>query len=121
MKVFAKIIISTFFIFNLVSVYTANAQGFSSNKIEISNLSFDYDVLIYPNPVTDNKFYVKSEKVIKSIEVLNVLGQNIKTVNNETNVAYNIFVELGQVKKGMYMVKITFIDRNSIIRKIIVK
>ena len=121
MKLFTKFIISAFFIFNLASIYSVNAQGYSINRTEIPEFSFDYDVLIYPNPVTDNKFYVKSEKVIKTVEVLNVLGQKIKTVNNQTNVAYNIFVNLGQVKNGMYMVNIIFSDNKSIIRKIIVK
>jgi hypothetical protein len=96
------------------------AQGLK-NDASHSVLLADYDVIIYPNPVTDNKFYVKSEKVIKSVEVINVLGQNIKTVNNETDVAYNIFVELANAQKGMYMVKITFDDKKTVIRKLIVK
>lgn len=120
MKTIIKILIPIFFIFNIVLVNNATAQGFSNDKLS-NEIFVDYDVLIYPNPVTDNKFYVKSEKVIKTVEVLNVLGQKIKTVNNQTNVAYNIYVNLGQVKKGMYMVNIIFSDNKSIIRKIIVK
>jgi hypothetical protein len=49
------------------------------------------------------------------------LGQTIKKVNNETKIAYNLSVELGNVKEGMYMVKITFDNKETIIRKIIVK
>jgi len=100
--------------------HNAHAQGLKNND-GISVILTDYDVIIYPNPVTDNKFYVKSEKVIKSVEVINVLGQNIKTVNNETDVAYNIHIDIGNVEKGMYMVKITFDDKKTIIRKLIVK
>jgi len=121
MDKFTKILFSTFLFFSVFASYSAVAQGFSDEKIIIDEFISNYDVLIYPNPVTNNKFYVKSDKVIKSVEVMNVLGQKIKTVNNETNVPYNIFVELGEIKKGMYMVRITFNDKQSIIRKIILK
>lgn len=121
MKNFTKIFLFLFFIFVGLSAFKINAQGFSAHKNYIDDININYDVLIYPNPVTDNKFYVKSESVIKSVEVINVLGQNIITVNNKTNVAYNIYVELGNVKEGMYMVKVTFADKKTIIRKIIVK
>lgn len=121
MKNFTKISFFLFIIFAGISAYKANAQGLSNFNKDISIGNINYDVLIYPNPVTDNKFYVKSESVIRSVEVINVLGQNIKTVNNTTNITYNIYVELGNIKEGMYMVKVTFADKKSIIRKIIVK
>ncbi len=121
MKNFTKIFLFLFFVFAGLSAINVNAQGLSNSENYIDNITVDYNVLIYPNPVTDNKFWVKSESVIRSVEVINVLGQNIRTVNNETNVAYNIYVELGNVKEGMYMVKITFNDKKTIIRKIIVK
>ena len=121
MKNFTKILLFLFFVFTGLFAYNVNAQGFSNNRNNINDIIIDYNVLIYPNPVTDNKFYVKSEFVIKSVEVINVLGQNLKTIYNETNVVYNIYVELGDVKEGMYMVKITFTDKKTIIRKIIVK
>jgi hypothetical protein len=120
MKTIIKIIISLFIIFNIVTIYSVRAQGLS-NDTNPKTYLIEFDVLIYPNPVTDNKFYVKSNDLIKTVEVLNVLGQRIRTVHNETNVPYNIFVELGNVKKGMYMVRITFADKKSVIRKIIVK
>lgn len=110
-----------FLLFALFSLH-AQSQGMSDYQSNINEVQIvNYDVLIYPNPVTDNKFFVKSEKVIKAVEVMNVLGQNIKKVFNETDLTYNILVELGDVKDGMYMVKITFDNHESIIRKIIVK
>jgi len=121
MKKTALIIFYLFLSFAFFSI-GAYAQGMSDIQDNISKVHItDYDVLIYPNPVTNNKFYVKSEDIIKSVEVMNVLGQTVKTVNNETNVPYNISVELGDVNEGMYMVKITFDNKKTIIRKIIVK
>ncbi len=105
---------SIFFVLNL------QAQGFKENTESLVSLS-DYDVLIYPNPVTDNKFFVKSVRVIKSIEVNNVLGENIKTVKNNIDVSFNIHIDLGKIQKGMYMVRITFDDKKTVIHKLIVK
>lgn len=119
MKKFVLILISLVFILSLN--YSAMSQGMSfQNKKPIVSIIHS-NVLIYPNPVTGNKFFVKSEQLIKKVKVLNVLGQNIKTVTNETNVPYNILVELGNVKKGMYMVQVTLDSGEKIINKIIVK
>ena len=121
MKKNVLITINIFLLFALFSLH-AQSQGMSDNKSKNDIVQIvNYDVLIYPNPVTENKFYVKSEKVIRSVEVMNVLGQTIKRVLNETDLAYNIQVEIGDVKDGMYMVKITFDNDESMIRKIIIK
>jgi hypothetical protein len=79
------------------------------------------DVLIYPNPVTDNSFSVKSDNIIKTVEVLNVIGQSVKKVTNETGVAYNIIVKMPDSDKGMYMVRITFADNKQMIKKVLFK
>jgi len=119
MKKFTPFILSLFFLLSLS--YTAYSQGMSYHKAKPSVLIIHANVLIYPNPVTNNKFFVKSEQLIKKVEVLNVLGQNIKTVTNETNIPYNILVEIGNIKKGMYMVQVTFDTGEKLINKIIVK
>ncbi len=119
MKRIIPFIISLFFILSLS--YTAYSQGMSYQKSEPAVLIIHSEVLIYPNPVTDNKFFVKSDQLIKKVEVLNVLGQTIKTVINETNIPYNILVEIGNIKKGMYMVQVTLDSGEKVINKIIVK
>ncbi len=118
---FTKIFFTAFSLFMLFSFLNVNAQKKYENNSGVNTSVVSSDILIYPNPVKNNKFYVKSETVIKSVEVLNVLGENVKKIYNETNVAYNIFVELGDVQKGMYLVKITLKNGKSVIRKIILK
>ncbi len=96
------------------------AQGLSyENQNEM--IFNDHEVLIYPNPITENKFYVKSESIIGSIEVLNVIGQSITKLKNNTDVNYNILVRLPNCDKGMYMIKIIFKDNTTVIRKVFVK
>ncbi len=97
------------------------SQGFS-RRANYSDFSLiPSKVIIYPNPVTDNKFFVKSDVLIKKVELLNVLGQKIKTINNETDIPYNILVETDNLKKGMYMVSVSLETGEKIINKIIVK
>ena len=119
MKKIIPFIIFSFFIFSFS--YTAHSQGMSYHESKPAVLVIHSEVLIYPNPVTDNNFFVKSDRLIKKVEVLNVLGQTIKTVINETNIPYNILVEIGNIKKGMYMVQVTLEGGEKIINKIIVK
>ncbi len=119
MKKFILIFISLFFILSVS--YTSYSQGMSYHKTESPVSFIPADVLIYPNPVTDNKFFVKSDKLIKKVELMNVLGQNIKTVNNETDYPFNILVKIGNIKKGMYLVQVTLEGGEKIINKIIVK
>lgn len=115
-----------FFIISLFAIlsilfFTINsyAQGYSYEQEEI--IVPEYEVTIYPNPITENKFFVKSETTVKSVEVLNVIGQNIAKVENNTGVPYNILVNLPDCEKGMYMVRITFENSAKIIKKVLVK
>ena len=105
-------IIALLFIFN-----SAMAQSsFSSDKQTAED-----NIMIYPNPVTDSKFYVNAEETVISVEVMNVIGQSIKIVKNNTQVPYNILVELPECKNGMYLVRVTTQDNKSFIKKILIK
>ena len=117
-KIFLSLIVSFLLISGLT--LTSHAQGFSFESDNFPNIT-QYDVVIYPNPVIDEKFFVKSDNVIKSVEVLNVIGQTIKKVNNKTGLPYNIFVQLPDCEKGMYMVRITFENNDTLIKKILIK
>ena len=77
--------------------------------------------MIYPNPVTDMKFYVNADKTVTSVEVLNIIGQTVKTVRNDTQVPYNILVQLPNGKKGMYIIRVTTEDNHTYMRKILIK
>ena len=69
---------------------------------------------IYPNPVT-NVLTVKSRLPLKSIEIYNLLGQEVKQV-------YSNFesINLEYLSKGIYMIKISS-ENGSTIRKLIKK
>lgn len=79
------------------------------------------DISIYPNPVTDFQFYVSADQTVVNVDVLNVIGQTVKTVRNETKVPYNILVQLPNTKTGMYIVRVTTEDGETHMRKVLVK
>ena len=71
------ILISTFAFGNSYS------QGYAYYPVNPDDFKTEAETTIYPNPVVDEFFYVKSADVVKSVEVLNVIGQSLKKVYNE--------------------------------------
>jgi hypothetical protein len=62
---------------------------------------------IYPNPISNGLFTVKAgtNESINKIEIFNILGQNVKTLNFDTQInKANVNVE--NLSHGQYLVKI---------------
>jgi hypothetical protein len=106
---------------SILSFFAASAYSQDIRTLQQNTAACNYDVLIYPNPVTDDNFSVKSDNLIKTVEILNVIGQSVKKITNETGVPYNIIVKMPDCEKGMYMVRIIFADNKSQIKKVLFK
>ncbi|MGB4291886.1 MAG: T9SS type A sorting domain-containing protein [Bacteroidales bacterium] len=87
----------------------------SSNKLSASNNSTS--VSIYPVPVKDGQFTIKSIKEISSVRITNIIGQEIFKANYN-NPEKEIQISLDNPNRGMYIVVITFIDRTRLVKKI---
>jgi len=74
----------------------------------------------FPNPATGGKFTVKSNTIIAGIEVVNILGQTIYRQNNVARRG-DMIIQIDNYQKGIYLIKITFDDKSSVIKKIILK
>jgi hypothetical protein len=79
------------------------------------------ETIIYPNPLIGDKFVVKSESGIKKVEIVNVIGKVINRTENEEFELHELQVYIGKCEKGMYLVKITFDNNKSMIKKLLVK
>ena len=79
------------------------------------------DALVYPNPLIGQKFIVKSESVISKVEVVNVIGKVINRKENDNFSIKEVPVFIGRCEKGIYFVKVTFENKKSIIKKLLVK
>lgn len=78
------------------------------------------NVSIYPVPVRENYFTIKSDREISAIKVTNIIGQDIirSIYNNPQSV---IKIILTNPKRGMYLVSITFTDGNRVVKKIMIE
>jgi len=107
----SKVIISLFLSLFAFSLF---GQDLSYN----SNVK---DALIYPNPMVGEKFTVKSEGLIVKIEVVNVIGKVINRTENSNIEENEIQIFVGKCEKGIYFVKITYEDKKSIVKKLLIK
>jgi len=75
---------------------------------------------IYPNPVTDEQFTVSSDKMIKSIQLYDLIGQLIYSENYNTPIS-KTEVAISEKFHGIYLVTVTFENNSTTTQKIFVK
>lgn len=79
-----------------------------------------YNLKIFPNPIVNDQFTVKSSKKISSIEILNVIGQTILKKENVSKDG-DISIVLNKPEKGIYFVKIIFENKKTLVQKVLIK
>jgi hypothetical protein len=95
----------------VVNAVPQRVSGGESANIRIS---------IYPVPVRNNTFTIKSDKDISLIKVTNIIGQDIlKTKYN--NPQQQIRIDLDSPQRGMYLVTIIFSDGLRVVKKIMIE
>ena len=80
----------------------------------------EHEVEIYPNPLTGGRLSVNCDDPVKSIQVLNITG---KIVFNEEYLTgtYSAVLDLNNLEKGLYLVRINFNDKTVHTEKVMVK
>lgn len=75
---------------------------------------------IYPVPVRDNSFTIKSDRDISFVKVTNIIGQDIYRMQfNEPQQILKVSLE--NTKRGMYIVTVLFADGMRVVKKIMVE
>ncbi|MGV3697181.1 T9SS type A sorting domain-containing protein [Flavobacterium sp.] len=83
---------------------------------QLSKSNFDLEqALVYPNPVDSNVFVNAPNNVIDKIEILNSLGQTIKTINTGFEV-----IDTSGFSSGVYLMKL-YSEGRTVTKKIIKK
>jgi Secretion system C-terminal sorting domain len=123
-KVFMKK--SLLFIFLLIFTITLQAQKDSINVIgtlpqkDISRDAANIYVSIYPVPVRENSFTIKTDRDVSFVKITNIIGQDIFRIKyNNPQQLNRIFLE--NQKRGMYLVTIIFNDGTRVVKKIMVE
>lgn len=91
----------------------------SQQKQMIRDIS-NVNVSIYPVPVRDNNFTIKSDKEISSIKITNIIGQDIFRVKY-TSPQLLAKIYLDNPERGMYLVVILFSDETRIVKKVMIE
>ena len=86
----------------------------------ISRAPNSFNVSIYPVPVRDNSFTIKTDKDISFVKITNIIGQDIfRFQYNDPQQLIKISLE--NPKRGMYLVTIIFSDGIRVVKKIMVE
>jgi hypothetical protein len=96
---------------NIVGTLPQNINTTEENKINVS---------IYPVPVRDNGFTIKSDRDVTFVKITNIIGQDIfrAQYNNPQQITR---ILLDNPKRGMYLVTILFSDGKRVVKKIMVE
>jgi hypothetical protein len=89
-------------------------------KKEVARETININVTIYPVPVKDNSFTIKTEKGISFVKVTNIIGQDILR-SQYTDPQQQVKISLDNPKRGMYLVTIVFTDGIRVVKKIMVE
>ena len=87
---------------------------FSNNTLSSENfISQNLKATIYPNPTSDN-FSIEMENEVKSVEIYSIQGHKVMTSNSK-------YINVSNLSKGMYLVRIE--DENNAVatQKLIIK
>jgi hypothetical protein len=86
----------------------------------ISRETPNINVSIYPVPVKNNTFTIKTDKDISFVKITNIIGQDIlRSQYNDPQQLIKISLE--NPKRGMYLVTIIFTDGLRTVKKIMVE
>ena len=111
-----------------LSIFTLTLHGQKDSIIvagaiaqkEFSRETINISVSIYPVPVKDNSFTIKTDRDISFVKITNIIGQDIfRFQYNDPQQLIKIFLE--NPKRGMYLVTIIFRDGTRVVKKIMVE
>lgn len=77
-------------------------------------------ISIYPNPNTTGELNIQAKSPIATIQVYNILGENVISKNTTSSSIHETIV-LKSDLKGMYFVEIQLENKQSILKKLLIK
>ena len=98
----------------LIGYEIAVAQSYNNDpKTEIhTKSSVQSGISIYPNPAID-MFHVNSDIPVGKVEIFNIIGKKIKTIENVDSNTFNV----ADLRNGIYLVRI-FSEHNKVLKVI---
>lgn len=115
-----------FSILLFISLFTLKARDIRitpvNNDFSVFAVPHDSDkpdISIFPNPLLEGKLNISSSEAIKEIEILSIVG---KIVYNEKIEDKNkVTLDLDNLDKGLYIVKVKLNENQTITEKLMIR
>lgn len=91
-----------------------------STILSTEDIKFGKNINLYPNPVTDYLTIAINESSLRNITILNSIGQEVKVLDIEDDSKLEK-IDLSGLNVGIYLVKITSNENQTIIKKLVKK
>lgn len=78
------------------------------------------NINIYPVPVKESSFSIKTDREMSTVKVTNMIGQDIFRTQYRNPILFTK-VLLPNPSRGIYLVTITFIDGTRVVKKIMIE
>ena len=117
-----SLLFSFLFIFTISLQAQKDTADFTSLEIRKQALAeaSNVNINIYPVPVRENRFTIKSDKEISFVKITNIIGQDIFRAQYNNPLAL-IKIVLDNPQRGMYLVTIIYDDNSRVVKKIMIE
>ncbi len=128
LEVNKRVLMRLFLLLNTLLFYSISLHSQSDTVSIVRNYpqktfvreTVSSNISIYPVPVRENSFTIRTDRDMISVKVTNMIGQDIFRAQY-TNPLSQTKVLLKKTTRGMYLVTIVFVDGTRIVKKIMIE
>jgi len=112
--------LSIFIAISLQAQKDTVGSGRSLNQKTFVRETASININIYPVPVRENSFSIKTDREMSLVKVTNMIGQDIFRAQYRNPLSFTkIFLD--SPTRGMYLVTIVFVDGTRVVKKIMIE
>jgi len=120
-RIYKNIILGAIAIMASSAAMAQEKQAMNPDFLILNQSQNRHEAVIYPNPATGNVVKIKSSILIKSIEIMTMIGKCVQQECNPHMIYDDITLTLKTCNPGTYYAKITFEDDQTVIKKLILR
>lgn len=108
------------FLFSLILQAQKDSSTYGSAPRYIAKETPNISLTIYPVPVRNNSFSIRTDRDISFVKVTNIIGQDIYRIKY-SNPQQSVKINLENPQRGMYLVTVLFTDGARVAKKIMIE
>lgn len=106
--------------FSLLAQKDSASVSLNSRKKTFIRETASPNITIYPVPVRENSFSIKTDMEMSAVKVTNMIGQDIFKAQYRNPLSFTKIL-LPQSFRGIYLVTISFVDGTRVVKKIMIE